>query len=147
MILPLFDYGDVVWGDRNNQSPMKSLQIFHNKCAKLVCNMKSSDFSTKALDLLQCKTLDARRKFHRCATIYKATKNDISYSVNNLTGKDLHGIQMRSSDQYYRLPKVKTNWGKQVSSYLFIDEWSKLSANIKLAGNFDTFRQTFWISF
>ena len=53
MIIALFDYGDVAWGDRNNQSLMKTLQIFHNKCAKLVCNMKPSDSSTKALDLLQ----------------------------------------------------------------------------------------------
>ena len=121
MIIPLFDYGDVVWGDRNNQSLMKTLQIFHNKCAKIVCNMKPSDSSTKALDLLNWKTLDARRKFHRCATIYKSSKSDISYSVNNLTGKDLHGIQTRNSN-HYRLPKVKTNWGKQMSSYLFIDE-------------------------
>ena len=38
MIVSLFDYGDVVWGDRNNQSLMKTLQIVHNKCAQLVCN-------------------------------------------------------------------------------------------------------------
>ena len=136
----------VVWGDRNNQSLMKTLQIFHNKCAKIVCNMKPSDSSTKALDLLNWKTLDARRKFHRCATIYKSSKSDISYSVNNLTGKDLHGIQTRNSN-HYRLPKVKTNWGKQMSSYLVIDEWNKLNANVKLAAYFDIFKQTFWTSF
>ena len=82
----------------------------------------------------------------RCATIYKSSKSDISYSVNNLTGKDLHGIQTRNSN-HYRLPKVKTNWGKQMSSYLFIDEWNKLNANVKLAAYFDIFKQTFWTSF
>ena len=69
----------------------------------------------------------------------QGNKNDISYSVNNLTGKDLHGLQSRRSDQY-RLFKVKTNWGKQVLS-------NKLNANIKLAANFDIFKQTFWTSF
>ena len=103
-------------------------------------------YARKALDLLKWKTLDARRKFHRCATIYKSRKSDISYSVNNLTGKDLHGIQTRNSN-HYRLPKVKTNWGKQMSSYLFIDEWNKLNANVKLAAYFDIFKQTFWTSF
>ena len=109
MIIPFFDYGDVVWGDRTNRSLMKTLQIFHNKCTKLVCNMKQSDSSTKAFDLPHWKTLDARRKFHRCATTYKASKNDVSYSVNNLTGEDLHGIQTRRSSQYIAYPKSKTN--------------------------------------
>ena len=36
MIMPLFDYGDTVWGNRNNQCMMKTLQVLHNKCAKLV---------------------------------------------------------------------------------------------------------------
>ena len=97
--------------------------------------MKPSDSSTEAVDLLHWNTLDALPKFHRCATIYKSSKKELSYSVNNLTGKDLHGIQTRSSN-HYCLPKVKTNWDRQVSSYLFIDEWNKLNVIIKLAANF-----------
>ena len=139
-------YGDVVWGERNNRILMKTLQIFHNKCVQPVGNMKPSDSSTKALDLQQWKTLDARRKSHRCVTIYKSSKSVISYTVNNLVGKDFHGIQTRSSNRY-RLPKVKTNWCKQMSSYLFNDEWNRLNANIKLAANFDIFEQTVWTWF
>ena len=108
--------------------------------------MKPRNSSTKALDLLHWKTLDAGRKFHQCATIDKSSKNEISYSANNLKGKDLHGMQTRSSN-HYRLPKVKTNWGRQVSSYLFIDKWNKLNANIKLAANLNIFKQCFWTSF
>ena len=70
----------------------------------------------------------------------------INKSFHEGTGKDLHGIQTRNSN-HYRLPKVKTNWGKQMSSYLFIDEWNKLNANVKLAAYFDIFKQTFWTSF
>ena len=143
MIIPLFDYGDTVWGDRNNQCLMKTLQVLHNKCAKLILNMKPNDSSTKALDSLHWKSLDFRRKFHRCATIYKSRKNGISYTFSNKTGKDLHNIQTRNNEQYH-LPKVRTNWGKQVSSYLFVDEWNKLDTIIKSAGNCDVFKQMFW---
>jgi len=76
----------------------------------------------------------------------KSSKNEISYFVNNLKGKDLHGIKTKSSS-HYRLPKVKTMWGRRVSSYLFIDEWDKLNASIKLATNFDIFEQRFLTSF
>ena len=111
MIIPMFDYRDTVWGDRKNQCLMKTLQVLHNKCAKLIFYMKLYDSSTKALDSLHWKSLDFRRKFHRCATIYKSKKNDISYIFNNKTVKDLHNIQTRNNEQYH-LPKVRTNWGE-----------------------------------
>ena len=87
--------------------------------------------------------LTFRRKFHRCATIYKSKKSDISYTISNKTGRDLHSIQTRNNEQYH-LPEVRTNWGKQVSSYLFIDNWNKLDTNVKSAGNFDSIKQRFW---
>ena len=80
---------------------MKTLEIFHNKCAKQVCNMKPNDSNSKALDLLHWKTLDARRKFHRCAIIYKSRGNDIWYSVNDLTGKDLQGIHHNGMKNFF----------------------------------------------
>ena len=143
MIIPLFDYGDTVWGDRKNKYLMKTLQVLHNKCAKLILNMKPYGSSTKALDSLHWKSLDFRRKFHRCATIYKSKKNDISYTISNKTGRDLHNIQTRNNEQYH-LPKVRMNWRKQVSSYLFVDEWNRLDTNIKSAGNLSGFKQRFW---
>ena len=36
MMLPLFDYADIVWGDRDNKVLMKSLQILQNKVAKAI---------------------------------------------------------------------------------------------------------------
>ena len=143
MITPLFDYGDTVWGDRNNQCMMKTLQVLHNRCAKLVLNMKPCDSSTKVLDSLHWKSLDFRRKFHRCTTIFKSKKNDISYSFCIKTGKDLQNIQTRNYEQYH-LPKVRTNWGKQVSSYLFVDDCNKLDTNSKSTGSFNIFNHRFW---
>ena len=143
MIIPLFDCGDTVWGDRNNQCSMKTLQVLHNKCAKLVLNMKPNDSSKKALNLLHWKSLDIRRKFHRCAIIYKSIKTIKQGTFSNKIGHDLHNIQTRNKEQY-QLSKVRTNWGKQVSSYLFVDDWNRLDTIIKLAGNFNIFKQRFW---
>ena len=143
MIIPLLNYGDTIWGDRRNKCLMKTLRVLHNKFAKLILNMKPYDSSKKTLDSLHWKSLDFRRKFHRCATIYKSKKNDISYTISNKTGRDIHKIQTRNNEQQ-DLFKVRTNWGKQVSSYLFIDKWNKLDKDIKSAGNFDSFKQRFW---
>ena len=41
MMLPLFDYADIVWGDRDNKVLMKSLQILQNKVAKVILDRRT----------------------------------------------------------------------------------------------------------
>ena len=36
IVLPVFDYADVVWGDRFNCTLMNRLQFFQNKAVKLI---------------------------------------------------------------------------------------------------------------
>jgi hypothetical protein len=36
LILPLFDYADIIWGDKNNTTLMDQLQILQNKAAKTI---------------------------------------------------------------------------------------------------------------
>ena len=109
---------------------LKTLQVLHNKCAKIVLNMKPYDSSTKALDSLHWKSLDLRRKFHRCDTIYKSKKNDISNTFNNKTGKDLHNIQTRNNEQCH-LPKVRQIGGSKchhICSLMTGINWTQISS-------------------
>jgi len=61
LILPLFDYGDVIWGDNNNDTIMSELQILQNKAAKVMLGQTSRCSSTKALKSLDLKSLPTRR--------------------------------------------------------------------------------------
>ena len=36
LVQPLFDYGDLVWGDKNNCTLMQNLQTLQNKAAKVI---------------------------------------------------------------------------------------------------------------
>ena len=36
LVLPILDYADLVWGDKDNASLMKELKILQNKAAKLI---------------------------------------------------------------------------------------------------------------
>ena len=38
-ILPLFDYADIIWGDKNNTGLMNGLQTLENKAAKLILDL------------------------------------------------------------------------------------------------------------
>ena len=73
LILPLFDYGDVIWGDKNNDTLMSELQILQNKAAKVMLGLPPRSSSNKALKRLDLKPLSTRRFFHRCTS--KAAKD------------------------------------------------------------------------
>ena len=48
LVLPIFDYADLVWGDKDNVSLMKELQILQNKAAKLILDRPLHSSSTNA---------------------------------------------------------------------------------------------------
>ena len=36
LVMPLFEYADLVWGDKHNVTLMSSLQVLQNKAAKII---------------------------------------------------------------------------------------------------------------
>ena len=39
IVLPLMDYADLIWGDKNNKLLMEDLQIMQNKAAKVILGL------------------------------------------------------------------------------------------------------------
>lgn len=52
LVLPLFDYGDWIWGGKNNSTLMQSLQILQNKATKLLLDHPVHSSNTDALQTL-----------------------------------------------------------------------------------------------
>ena len=52
LVLPLFDYADIIWGDKDNTTLMENLQILQNKAAKLILNLPLHKSATQALKTL-----------------------------------------------------------------------------------------------
>ena len=82
LIIPLFDYGDTVWGDKNNDTLMGQLQVLQNKAAKVLLNLPPRSSSTEALDRLNLKTLLKRRHFHRCVMMQKYLLGEIDLTLD-----------------------------------------------------------------
>ena len=53
LVLPLIDYGDTIWADKNNSNLMNSLQVLENKAAKIILDQYPRSSSTKALEELK----------------------------------------------------------------------------------------------
>jgi hypothetical protein len=47
LVQPLFDYGDLVWGDKNNCTLMQNLQILQTKAAKVILDRPPFSSSTE----------------------------------------------------------------------------------------------------
>ena len=121
LITPLFDYGDTVWGDKNNDTL---------KVTKVLLNLSPRSSSTEALDRLDLKTLSKRRHFHRCVMMHKYLSGKIVFNFDIRRNSIFHSYQTRGSNDLH-LPRVRTNWGKQTFIYQASKDWNNLNNNIK----------------
>ena len=107
LIVPLFDYASIVWGDKNNKVLMNLLQVLHSKAAKLILNESFWSSSTEALEQLNWLTLSQRRELQRCVYMYN---NLLGETLNFTKGTDLHEYNTRNKNML-RTFKSNTNWG------------------------------------
>ena len=54
LVMPLFEYADLVWGDKHNITLMSSLQVLQNKAAKVILNRPLYSSSTEAWLISWC---------------------------------------------------------------------------------------------
>ena len=64
--MPLFDYADLVWGDKHNVALMTSLQVLQNKAAKIILDRPLYSSGTHAHATLKWAPLEKRRFQRRC---------------------------------------------------------------------------------
>ena len=127
LILPLFDYADIIWGYNNNAVLAKNLQLLLNKAAKTI--LTTALFihlhATDGLEALGWLTLEKRRLFLLCLYLYKSVNETSTHSMDLLANKDLHGYDTQHKDNL-RLPRVGRNWGKQRTHYQAAKDWNSL---------------------
>ena len=130
LILPLFDYGDVIWGDKNNDTIMSELQILQNKAAKVMLGQPPRSSSTEALKSLDLKSLSTRRFFHCCTAIHKCLIGETDFNFNFTKSQAVHSYNTRRSNDI-RLPLPRTNWGKQTFIFHAAKDWNSLPNDLK----------------
>ena len=68
-ILPIFEYVDVVLGDKNNTILMSSLQVLPNKAAEIISDKPFHSSDIDALNSLGWLNLEQRRRLPRCLQV------------------------------------------------------------------------------
>ena len=81
LVMPLFEYADLLWGDKRNVSLMSSLQVLQNKAAKIILHRLLYSSASHALVTLKWIPLEKRRFQRRCVhtCIYKCLNELITH--------------------------------------------------------------------
>ena len=140
VILPHFDYGDVVWRSASKTS-LLLLQKLQNRAGRII--MKTNPYSHVSNqhihEKLSWKFLDSNYYKHLCIMMYKI--------VNNLTPDYMSAnINIKTSNYSLRgnhnlkLPKPKSNSCKRTFFYRGISCYNKLPIEIRNATTLRSFK-------
>jgi hypothetical protein len=134
LALPLLDYSDIVWGDKNNSTLMNHLQVLQHNAEKLILDLPRHSPTTKALETLQWKPLYLRWKYHRCISVFKCLNHLLDFDFNLSMISHIHSHKTCHNNNYY-LPLPHINWGKQQFTYHSVSEWNSLPIELKQSTN------------
>ncbi|CAB3999980.1 Hypothetical predicted protein [Paramuricea clavata] len=141
LILPLFDYADIVWGDKNNKVLMHNLQVLQNNAARTILDYPKYFSGTEALAQLNWMPLSERRRQHRCIGIYKCINKYIKYQFNLVQNVEIHSHNTRRRQDLH-LPRSRTNWGKQRYIYQAVVDWNNLNLDQRQSNNLTSFKNS-----
>ena len=106
--MPLFEYADLVWGDKHNVTLMSSLQVLQNKAAKIILDRPLYSSASDALTTLKWLTLEKRRFQRRCVHVYKCLYGLTHHELTLVTQQEQHSYNTRNKANL-KIPSVKRN--------------------------------------
>ena len=130
MVLPILEYGDIIWGDKHNQSLMQNVQVAQNAAAKEILDKPKYSSASEVLKDLNWKTMSDRRRIHRLIFIYKALNNLLDWNFNFSNFIEIHRYNTRNKYNL-RKPLFSTNWGQDRFVCHFINDWNNLPESIR----------------
>ena len=168
LILPLFDYCDIVWGDRGNSWSMKTLQVLHNNITRVILDLPPMFSATETLNRssgrmrrhirdinqsakfkfstsmhthlhLHWKPLSLRRSNHRSIFMYKCINNLIEHDFQMILNQDFHSYSTRSKKNVRR-PRAQRCWGQWICTFMAATDWNNIDQSTREAEKMLSFK-------
>ena len=140
ILMPLFDYADLVWGDKHDSTLMSSLQTLQNKAAKLILDRPLYSSASDALTTLNWVSLEKRRYHRRCVYVYKCLNGLVNHDMDLLRHEDQHMYNTRNKDKL-RIPTATRQWGQQRTAFQAVNDFNSLNPDIKRSANVAIFKR------
>ena len=138
LVLPLLDYSDIVWGDKNSIL-MNNLQVLQHNAARLILDLPRHSSATEALETLEWKPFTYVENTTVVSLSLNVLTNLVDFDFNLTMISHLHSHKTRQNNNYY-LPRPRTNWGKQQFTYHSVSEWNSLPIELKQSTNLNLFK-------
>lgn len=138
-VLPLFEYADIVWGDRGNVTLMSELQVLHNNAARIILDLPPYASASEALNILNWKNLEHRRAEHRAIFMFKCHNSLLEHRFNFNLNSDFHNYNTRFKDNV-RASQARTRWGHWSSVNFAAPVWNKLDLSTRNSSNLRIFK-------
>ena len=130
LVLPVFDYAHLVWGDKNNVTLMNDLQVLQKKAPRIVLNRPLYSLAVDALVTSKWHSLEQRRFYHRYIYVYKCINGLMDHSMEPLANEDLQCYNTRNGDML-RLTLATKTCGKQRVCYHSLKHWNNPDKDIR----------------
>ena len=147
LVLSVFDYADLVWGDKNSVSLTNDLQVLQNKAAKIIIiNRPLYSSATDAIETLKWLNLEQRRLYHPSTYVYKCSNGLMDHSVELTVNGNIPNYNTRNRDMI-RLSLATKDWGKQRVCCHSLKDWNNLNKATRNAPDIVNFKRSIFSSF
>ena len=92
LVVPLFHYAELVWGDKHNVTGISSLQVLQNKATKIILDRPICSSATHALATLKWAPLEKVRFHRRSIYVYKSLNGLVEHDVNLIRHQEQHDL-------------------------------------------------------
>ena len=145
MILPVFDYGDVVWSNCNSTLLCK-LERLLNRAGKTIIRCPIRTSSTKVRQTLGWPSLVERQQFHLSTMAYNCYHGNVpTYLLNcftPLSAVHSHNTRLSKANGVFIAP-AKNNYALRKFTHRGGNTWNSLPDNLKTAENTSIFKRLY----
>ena len=150
LVLPYYDYGDVIYMHTSEQNLLK-LQYMQNNACRMILRADKYE-SVKGMHIrLGLSALNERRLFHISGFMYKLKRGDIKSLELRFLFVDIdmyHGRLTRSlTREDLVVPSTRTTFGERAIAVFGSRIWNLLPLEFRTLGTFDTFCKHYWDRF
>ncbi len=145
IVLPLFDYGDVVYGNCSAIT-LKGLQVLQNRGARMLLDCHYRTYSVIMLSELKLLNIKDRLNFHKICLVYKYRNGLVPQYLaeifSNVRDKHEHHTRAQTR-QNLTLVKPKNNQLKRSFKYSSALNWNNFNPVIRNATSLNIFKSAY----
>jgi hypothetical protein len=141
MVLPLFDYIDVIWSCCN-VTQLNRIQRLQNRAARIILKCHPRTHIADMLQKLNWMTCKERVDFHKATMLFKIVNSQAPDYLSSLVKKTdtVHRYNTRHKDVNMFLPSVQLESGKRSFRFTGADMWNRIPDIIRKSDTLTAFK-------